>query len=156
MPFQAVGRTVDFLRRLQREEPVAVTFADDGEKFGLWPKTYSWVYDEGWLDQFFGALERERTWLSTMTFSDYLKNTPPNGTVFLPAGSYEEMLEWSGGHFRNFFTKYPEAYAMQQKMLRVSQALEELKAEGSRLKAKNGREELLRRATEELYAAQCN
>jgi len=149
MPFQAVERTIDFLRRLQREEPVAITFADDGEKFGLWPKTYHWVYDEGWLDQFFAALERERSWLRTMTFSDYLKTTPPNGTVFLPAGSYEEMLEWSGGHFRNFFTKYPEAYAMQQKMLRVSRTVEELTA-------KNGSEDVLSRATQELYAAQCN
>ncbi|MBI4004373.1 MAG: DUF1926 domain-containing protein, partial [Candidatus Omnitrophica bacterium] len=83
------------------------------------------------------------------TFSDYLKTTPPNGTVFLPAGSYEEMLEWSGGHFRNFFTKYPEAYAMQQKMLRVSRTVGELTA-------KNGREDILDRAMQELYAAQCN
>jgi alpha-amylase len=160
MPFQAVERTIEFLRRLQRQEPVAVTFADDGEKFGLWPKTHHWVYEEGWLEQFLTALERERSWLKTTTFSDYLKSASPNGTIFLPAGSYEEMLEWSGGHFRNFFTKYPEAYAMQQKMLRVSRTLEELGAQGSGLRARGSRsgarDALLRRATQALYMAQCN
>ena len=136
MPFQAVGQTVEFLKRLRRDEPLAITFADDGEKFGLWPTTHRWVYEEGWLDQFFGALERERSWLATETFHDYLAHHAPNGTVYLPCGSYEEMLEWSGGHFRNFFTKYPEANAMQQKMLRVSLTLAELQAEGSGLRAR--------------------
>ena len=169
MPFQPVDQTIEFLRRLRRQQPVAITFADDGEKFGLWPKTYRWVYEEGWLDQFFTALEREREWLSTTTFRDYLLRAEPRGPVYLPCGSYEEMLEWSGGSFRNFFTKYPEANAMQQKMLRISRTLTELKAQGSGLKAKdkndrasslepraNVREDLLRKATQELYTAQCN
>ena len=169
MPFQRVEHTIDFLKRLRREKPVAITFADDGEKFGLWPKTYQWVYDEGWLDRFFSALERERAWLSTSTFDDYLKTTGPNGRVALPCGSYEEMLEWSGGYFRNFFVKYPEANAMQQKMVRVSRQLAGLKAQGSRLKGTANiprtaslqpraktREALLDQAEQELYAGQCN
>ena len=163
MPFQAVDRTIEFLRRVQREEPVAITFADDGEKFGLWPKTYHWVYDEGWLDQFFGALERERQWLSTTTFRDYANSTPPNGTVGLPGGSYEEMLEWSGGHFRNFFMKYPEAHAMQQKMLRVSRQVAEVSSEEAggghvprRPKPDTRRTKLIEQARQALYTAQCN
>ena len=151
MPFQPVGQTINFLKRLRRDEPAAVTFADDGEKFGLWPKTHHWVYEEGWLEQFFAALERERAWLSTTTFQDYLEDARPDGRVWLPCGSYDEMLEWSGGNFRNFFAKYPEANAMQQKMLRVSEALHAT-ADGSR-RAASG---LLRQATEELYAGQCN
>ena len=154
MPFQAVDRTIEFLRRLQREQPMAITFADDGEKFGLWPKTYHWVYEEGWLDQFFAALERERSWLKTLTVREYANTVAPNGTVSLPGGSYEEMLEWAGGHFRNFFMKYPEANAMQQKMLRISRQLEEVS--NSEFGVRSGTAKLLGQARQELYAAQCN
>ena len=70
MPFQPVEQTIEFFRRLRPDEPAAITFADDGEKFGLWPSTHHWVYEEGWLDQFFTALERERGWLTTTIFHD--------------------------------------------------------------------------------------
>ena len=174
MPFQRVERTIDFLKSLRREAPTAITFADDGEKFGLWPKTHHWVYEEGWLDQFFGALEREQPSVRTATFAEYAQQAGPSGRVWLPCGSYEEMLEWSGGHFRNFFAKYPEANAMQQKMLRISRSIRERtnsspQASGSRPQAKNTklaagslqpaakkRIELLRQAENELYAGQCN
>ena len=171
LPFQPVERTVEFLKRLRREEPVAITFADDGEKFGLWPKTHEWVYQQGWLQRFFAALERERAWLTTATFQSYLEQAAPAGRVSLPTGSYEEMLEWSGGQFRNFFTKYPEANAMQQKMLGVSQQISALRAQGSGLRAMahspeptaqsrrrraTQREAVLREAERELYAGQCN
>ncbi len=173
MPFQPVERTITFLQRLRRgslrtngepaePEPLAITFADDGEKFGMWPKTFHWVYEEGWLEQFFTALERERAWLTTTTFHHYVDQTEPSGRVYLPCGSYEEMLEWSGGQFRNFFLKYPEANAMQQKMLRVSRSLAALKAEGSRLKRRSTvprasrRQSLLEQARRELYLGQCN
>jgi alpha-amylase len=169
MPFQRVEQTIEFLKRLQRNDTVAITFADDGEKFGLWPKTHRWVYEEGWLDQFFAALERERAWLTTTTFHDYVEEVGPSGSVYLPGGSYEEMLEWSGGHFRNFFTKYPEANAMQQKMLRVSRALQSctvnrvnhgprtsrkatVTVHGERLTVHR----IIQLATRELYAGQCN
>ncbi len=152
MPFQPVERTLQFLARLRREQPVAVTFADDGEKFGLWPKTFQWVYESGWLDAFFSALEQERGWLSTSTFRDYANTTTPDGRVDLPCGSYDEMLEWSGGSFRNFFMKYPEASALQQKMLRVSHALQQVRQR----RVRPGEARLLQRATRALYLGQCN
>jgi len=150
MPFQEVSRTIEFLKRLVQKGPIAITFADDGEKFGFWPTTHRWVYEQGWLEQFFSALERESSWLKTETCSRYLVQAGPSGRVYLPCGSYEEMLEWSGGYFRNFFVKYPEANAMHQKMLSVSHRLRELKAhlvpstalgarQGSRLKAKHNK-----------------
>lgn len=153
LPFQPVDRTLQWLSRLQRQEPVAVTFADDGEKFGFWPKTFQWVYESGWLDDFFSALERERGWLATSTFRDYAAQTPPAGRVYLPSGSYDEMLEWSGGAFRNFFVKYPEANALQQKMLRVSQALQHARQRRGRAAAPA---RLLQQATRALYLGQCN
>jgi alpha-amylase len=170
MPFQDVSRTIEFLRRLQTASPIAISFADDGEKFGFWPKTYQWVYEQGWLEQFFCALERESSWLATDTFSHYLDTVGANGTVYLPCGSYEEMLEWSGGYFRNFFIKYPEARAMYHKMLSVSQQLQTV--QGSRFKVQGSKQSqsksrkhstfhiphstLIRRAQRELYMAQCN
>jgi alpha-amylase len=163
MPFQPVERTIEFLRRLRRDAPVALTFADDGEKFGLWPKTYAWVYESGWLDQFFGALEREQGWLATTTFRDYVDRMPPQGAVYLPCGSYEEMLEWSGGSFRNFFTKYPEANALQQHMLQVSRQLEQVPSAECRVPSRRPKKpaatrqgQLVERARQELYAGQCN
>ena len=160
MPFQEVAQTIAFLKQLIRDEPIAITFADDGEKFGLWPKTYEWVYEQGWLERWFSALERESSWLKTATFSDYLTRMGPSGRVYLPGGSYEEMLEWSGGSFRNFFVKYPEAQAMYQRMLRVSERLSGLKTQDSRPKAKptakSRHSSLIRRAERELYKGQCN
>jgi len=158
LPFQPVERTIEFLRRAQRHQPMAFTFADDGEKFGFWPQTYRWVYEEGWLERFFTRLEQERSWLTTMTFREYASEVPPDGRVFLPCGSYEEMLTWSGGHFRNFFTKYPEADAMQQKMLRLSKAVSSFKSRVSRSNStrETRSQKLMARATQELYAGQCN
>jgi alpha-amylase len=172
MPFQEVDRTIEFLKQLIRDEPVAITFADDGEKFGLWPKTYEWVYEQGWLERLFSALERESSWLKTATFSDYLAQTGPSGRVYLPGGSYEEMLEWSGGSFRNFFVKYPEAQAMYQRMLRVSERLQQVRnsecgmrnvpSTTRRSKTKTHSElrtpnsELIKQAERELYKGQCN
>ena len=156
LPFQPVDRTIEWLKRLQREAPVAVTFADDGEKFGLWPKTHQTVYTEGWLEQFFGALEREQAWLGTARFADYVAQTPPRGVVALPCGSYEEMLQWSHGHFRNFFTKYPEAQAMQQKMLRISERLQTALAGSAAARRGRPRTASVETARRELYQGQCN
>lgn len=153
LPFQPVEKTVGFLRSLQGERPVSITFADDGEKFGLWPKTFDHVYTDGWLDRFFSALEQEQAhgWLATSTFRDHLDAVPPAARVYLPCGSYEEMLEWSGGHFRNFYSKYPEANAMQQKMLGVSRRVAE--ARERTVKSASGK---LDEAVQALYAGQCN
>jgi len=167
LPFQPVEQTIEFLRRLRRDRPVAITFADDGEKFGLWPKTFQWVYDEGWLEQWFSALEREREWLVTTTFQEYVRQAAPDGSAYLPCGSYEEMLEWSGGQFRNFFTKYPEANAMYHKMLSISRTIQGVASGEWRVaseKRKAGRSSsltthhssLLAQARRELYMAQCN
>jgi len=170
IPFQDPSKTIDVLRRAQRPTPLCLTYADDGEKFGLWPQTHEWVYGQGWLEQFFQAIERESSWLTTSTFSQYLAEASPNGRVFLPCGSYEEMLEWAGGSFRNFFVKYPEANAMLHKMLAVSdrlhhvESLKKLRVQSSRTRRKSVRNsqlstlnsQLLARAQRELYMAQCN
>ena len=108
IPFNLPEVTLDHLRRYREEWGVdAVTYADDGEKFGGWPETHQWVYEEKYLHKFFTALEEQSDWLETMTFGGYLDQHSPTGRVYLPMASYEEMMEWSlpyeaGLRFREF------------------------------------------------------
>jgi alpha-amylase len=137
---------------------------DDGEKFGLWPGTHKWVYEEGWLSAFLTFLEDEG--IRTMTCSEYLDRRPSLSLVYLPPASYEEMMEWvlepadselfhalkqgtspearrflRGGFFREFFLKYPEGNHLHKRMLLVSREV---------------RESPNPEAARNLYKAQCN
>ncbi|MCI0526720.1 MAG: 4-alpha-glucanotransferase, partial [Nitrospira sp.] len=84
IPFRQPEETIQYLDQLKEQGPVGITYADDGEKFGLWPGTYRWVYDQGWLKRFFDLLEQNRSWITTMTFGEYLAQTPPTGRIYLP------------------------------------------------------------------------
>ncbi|MCF8721874.1 alpha-amylase/4-alpha-glucanotransferase domain-containing protein [Nitrospina gracilis] len=99
IPFDLPEKTLEHLKRFRDESGFdAVTYADDGEKFGGWPETYEWVYEKGYLKNLFAALEANRDWLETVTFSDYIQSTPPVGRVYLPMASYDEMMEWALPH----------------------------------------------------------
>jgi alpha-amylase len=156
IPFHDVEESIDYLRSVATEAgDVGIVMADDGEKFGVWPSTHEHVYEDGWLEEFFGALERESDWLKLRTFSEYLSANPPRSRIYVPTTSYHEMGEWSlpaaasrrfkelgeklltgpqadeygpfirGGFWRNFLVKYPEINAFHKKMLYVSKKLEE-------------------------------
>ena len=144
IPFQATDKTVNFLREEENKRNRTLKIlGDDGEKFGVWPGTYDWVYRQGWLEKFLGHLDTE-PWIET-TLLHTIVNEPPVGRVYLPAASYEEMGEWAlppdvsvaydemkknidekyyhlipGGYFKNFLRKYPEANLMHKRMLYVS------------------------------------
>ena len=54
IPFREPHETIEYLRDLATEEGDRVlVYGDDGEKFGLWPETYNWVYNQRWLERFF-------------------------------------------------------------------------------------------------------
>lgn len=127
IPFKEPGETIAFLEehRDERRQGLFV-LADDGEKFGGWPGTHESVYEEGWLEQFFTLLQEQGEWLQVVTFEEYRRLFPPRGPVYLPAGSYREMKEWSGGFWRNFFSRYPESNRLHKKMLMVRRLWEEL------------------------------
>ncbi len=125
MPFKLPEETINYLRSKLDQGFKAVTFGDDGEKFGMWPGTYKWVYEEGWLDRFFSAIE-SCEWIETCTFSEYIEKFPPTGLIYLPCVSYREMMEWSEGYFRNFLVRYPESNRMHKRMLMVSSRLRDL------------------------------
>ena len=180
IPFRQPGECMDYMRGVAAvcEAPTFI-YADDGEKFGAWPGTNQWVYGEGWLRKFFDELMTCRDWLKTMKVSECLLKKKPLGKVYLPACSYEEMMEWSlpadveqeyenvveeirsegkeerykpyirGGFWRNFLTKYPESGYMSKKMLYVSNRLDSLAKKG---KAKDAPKE----AARHLYRGQCN
>jgi len=96
IPFKLPEETLAILRRAKDELGLAgMTYADDGEKFGSWPETYDWVYKEKWLEKFFTALRDNADWIETLTFSEYIDQHSPEGRVYLPMASYDEMMEWS-------------------------------------------------------------
>ena len=164
LPFADPEETIDYLRGFEGKDAVLV-MADDGEKFGLWPGTHDLVYTRGWLEKFFGLLEKNSSWLTTARFSDCLAS-PSKGLAYLPTTSYHELSQWAlppeksrrlaglwegskedfrqflrGGYFRNFFSKYPEANRLYRRMLRASRKVH---ASGTGLGLMN------------LYKAQCN
>jgi alpha-amylase len=186
IPFRQAHETLETIERLGAESAelgdpeAAVTYGDDGEKFGVWPKTKEWVWGQGWLRQFFQLLAERRDRVVTRTFSEYLAMRRPTGRVYLPTASYEEMGEWTlpadaqrrylevrsaleargeldrarafihGGIWQGFLAKYPEANLLHKKMIDVS---DKVAAAATRDGRDQGRVDL---ATQELYRAQCN
>ncbi len=186
VPFQAVEETIQYLRSIATDEgDRCVVLMDDGEKFGGWPDTYKWVYEDGWLEKFFSALEENSEWLNTTTFAEYKKQHTSRGIINLPTGSYTEMGEWSlpteaakeyesvrhevrdkgemprfdrylkGGFWRNFFAKYSESNHLHKKLLWVSQKVEEARLKISK-KGSPKQKAILEQATRALYRGECN
>jgi 4-alpha-glucanotransferase len=180
IPFRPPDEAIAHLDQLSRSGPIGITYADDGEKFGLWPGTYRWVYEQGWLKRFFSLLEQNRSWITTTTFADFHARNPPTGRIYLPTASYEEMMEWAlpteaileredlverlkaadlseaaqaflrGGFWDYFLVKYPEINLMHKKALYVSDQLAR-----QRVPARS-EPEWLDEARRELYQAQGN
>ena len=179
IPFKEVEVTLDFLRSLATEDGSQIAiFADDGEKFGVWPGTFEHVYEKKWLDQFFTAIEANLDWIEMIHFSEVLERIKPLGRVYLPAASYREMMEWAlpakatqeledfesvlklqnlfeqygifvrGGFWRTFLAKYPESNNMHKKMLFVSNKVQKA---GEKLPARKFKD-----ARDHLWAGQCN
>ncbi len=96
IPFAPVDETIKILHDAASESGKnIITFADDGEKFGVWPKTFDHVYKQGWLEEFFRKLDENSSWLRTIHFTEAVKILPPKGRIYLPNASYAEMMQWS-------------------------------------------------------------
>ena len=184
LPFQSPQAAIEYLREVAERHPGGViVFGDDGEKFGTWPGTHQHVYTEGWLAQFFEALEANRDWLRVTTPTEAIESVPPLGKLYIPECSYREMTEWAlpaakinefedakhqlqdqeawdgiapfvrGGNWRNFKTKYPETNTMYARMQMVSRRLQSTIESGT---SGDPVDELIDRARLELYRGQCN
>jgi 4-alpha-glucanotransferase len=180
IPFGKVGDVIAYLRDAASVHPGGVAaMGDDMEKFGVWPGTHEHCYKDGWLSDFFTALEANSDWLQVSTPGDYLATHTPLGRADLPTASYTEMMEWAlptrvrqryhevlkefsarpevlsflrGGSWRGFFRKYPESNLLHKKMLHVSSriAAAPVRHDGSK-----SADELLQ-ARDLLLRAQCN
>lgn len=150
LPFSPAAEVVRYLEGLAGAPGNnAAVYFDDIEKFGIWPETYTWVYEKGWLTSFLeGVLASDI--IQPMRYSDYHAAAKTRGVVYLPTTSYIEMNEWTlpaqpahhyadlvkeikqrgqyeqskaflrGGIWRNFFTRYPESNWMHKRMLQLS------------------------------------
>ncbi len=96
IPFDLPEVTLEKLCTMQKDRQCkGLTYADDGEKFGSWPDTWDWVYGERYLERLFQSLQDNRDKIETLHFGEYLDSHQPNGRVYLPPASYEEMMEWA-------------------------------------------------------------
>ena len=148
MPFRKAEETFELIQKMEAGPSDALVFADDCEKFGFWPGTYSWVYTEGWLEKFFTILEGHPE-VGLYTFSQFRKQFKSKGFVRVPHASYSEMMEWSGGSFHDFFKKYPESRYLRDRMRRISERIR-------LVSSRNGHSPKIAKAVEALYKAQCN
>ncbi len=152
LPFSPAEQAVAWLEQLAREGHRAAIYFDDIEKFGIWPETFHWVYEQGWLTRFIEGVLASKL-IRTETYADFHDTQPTRGIVYLPTTSYIEMNEWTlpasasrtyhalveqerhagrlesrkanlrGGIWRNFFMRYPESNWMHKRMLDVSRRL---------------------------------
>ena len=98
IPYAQPHEIIDYLRSLlPADGERVVCYADDGEKFGVWPRTYKHCYENGWLKNFLGALAHAQNegWLACSTLEDAYDGVEPVGRIFLPENSYREMTEWA-------------------------------------------------------------
>ena len=151
IPFSAADDAVRYIESLAGVDGSnrAAIYFDDIEKFGIWPETYEWVYEKGWLVQFIEGVLASSI-IRPMRYCDYHKQARTRGVVYLPTTSYIEMNEWTlpaqpahryadlvqsikdkghydadkaflrGGIWRNFFSRYPESNWMHKRMLQLS------------------------------------
>jgi len=150
VPFRSPGEIGAYLRRLASAGHEVAVLADDGEKFGGWPGTAEWVWEQGWLEAFLDEMEqlREEGIVQLDTPAAVCREVASAGLAYLPSASYREMdlwslppraaetLEWAsaelehearathvlrGGHWRNFLTRYDESNRMHKKAQRLSE-----------------------------------
>jgi hypothetical protein len=174
LPFSPAAEAVAYLEGLARDGHRAAVYFDDIEKFGIWPETYEWVYEKGWLENFIAGVLASPL-IRTETYRDFHDRHATRGIIYLPTTSYIEMNEWTlpaqaaaaydelverekraghyesskpfvrGGIWKNFFSRYPESNWMHKRMLGLSQRLAALPP-GGRTDALTGH----------LYRAQAN
>lgn len=187
IPFRGIDELLSYFREVHMAggSPL-LTLADDGEKFGVWPKTHKHCYEDGWLERFFSALEENAQWIETTTFSEYRSAFRPRGIVYLPTASYREMGKWvlppdkgneyehalnelekifgehakgivRGGIWRSFFSRYPEANHLHKRMLMVSRKVHEAVTKLSALSSQAKEKRKAQNAMlHELWKGQCN
>ncbi len=149
IPFENPSKVRSYLESIAQTPTSAGVIFDDGEKFGIWPKTYEWVYEKKWLEKFIHEIKESKI-VKPMLYKEYLKQTKPISLAYLPITSYIEMGEWAlkakdmsllkkiesslhqtfgedsvekfvkGTIWKNFLIKYPEANRIHKRYTELS------------------------------------
>jgi alpha-amylase len=151
---------------LEESTPVAIlledgVFAADGLLKG------------DWLESFIRLAQENAVWLQATTPGQYLREYPPVERLYVPSLSSMEMMGWAlapevrakyletrrrslseadaarfvvGGHFRQFLTRYPEAWLMYAKMMYTHVIVNQVRGDRYKKKA----------AQNELWKGQCH
>jgi len=95
IPFGTVDEVIEELKSQAERNPDGLAvYADDGEKFGVWPNTYEHCFEDGWLEDFFEAISKNSDWLDVIPLGEAAK-LKPAGRAYIPSASYAEMLHWA-------------------------------------------------------------
>lgn len=151
IPFLNVSSAIKAIKSYDTKENSAAIIFDDAEKFGMWPGTFEWVYEKGWLESFVQTILADKD-IQTQHFNEYYTEQTTRGIAYLPNVSYYEMGEWSlraddalsletfkaqmgekryeeegvkflkGGIWKNFLVKYEESNRIHKRTLELSQS----------------------------------
>ncbi len=126
-----------------------------------------------WLERFIRLAEENPGWLRATTPGQYLREHPPVERLYVPSLSSMDMMGWAlapevrskylearqrshdesgaerflvGGHFRQFLTRYPEAWLMYAKMMYTHVIVNQVRGDKYKKKA----------AQNELWKGQCH
>lgn len=157
IPFLNVDTAIKTIKEFNRKSNSAAIIFDDAEKFGMWPGTYEWVYEKGWLKHFVEAVLADEQ-IETMHYGEYYEQERTRGIAYLPNVSYYEMGEWSlraedalkleafkkemgderyekegvkflkGGIWKNFLVKYEESNRIHKRSLELSKVRDSVKS----------------------------
>lgn len=94
IPFLEVSETIAYLRENGIDGGIFV-YADDAEKFGLWPGTDNWKWRDGWLEEFINTANENSDWLNIVKPSDLLDSADIVGPVYPRDGSYWDFERWA-------------------------------------------------------------
>jgi len=97
IPFRPPAELAEYLLALREAGHPLAVLGDDGEKFGGWPGTRKWLYEDGWLADFLDTMRslRDRGDVVFTRFGDAIESTPSGGLAYLPSASYREMEGWA-------------------------------------------------------------
>jgi len=126
-----------------------------------------------WLETFIRMVAGHPAWLQPTTPGQYLREHPPAERLYVPSLSSMDMMGWAladnvrekylearqkslanddvgrflvGGHFRQFLTRYPEAWLMYAKMMHIHVLVTQVRGDRYKKKA----------AQNELWKGQCH
>ncbi|MDX6767704.1 MAG: alpha-amylase/4-alpha-glucanotransferase domain-containing protein [Candidatus Methylacidiphilales bacterium] len=95
IPFAPADELFAFLRRMANRGDIALTCADQAERWSVWPGSRERLLDSGHLRQLLARFCEQADWIRLGFFSETLAANPPTGHCYLPPGVSKELGVWS-------------------------------------------------------------